>query len=627
MLRTEWKGLWTNAQTQTPAIQGLKTPKKRAGGSKQNPGMASRHLPAGTPAKGNAVSFRAQQKAEAADVALAAKLRKRLGKEKGEQISAKDARYLLNQLKRADSIGAKTTQLLLHLLEHATLEEPQTWRAIFKAIQGRDDILENSLTPPKLASSLHALAGKFSSYKKLGAEEVQKLLALGTLRGIPKIEVRRALESIRRLHPSTQAADKLFATELAKIPIAPPKPWTFMIYMASENNLESYAVGDLNAMEQTFAKIAEFANVIVVADGGVVSEEDESTGPAPEVNWSSKTRLLLIEPDDGPKDGAVISKEIPVPHDSPLGELMAKGKGELNMGSGKTLEATVDFVQAAAQSDNFFLNFWSHGLAWKGIGEDTGHYGGDMLRPHELASALGGLERPIDVVGFDACLMANSGMGFLLSELGVQHMVGSQELLDATGWGYDKVFNAFAEAFEKSGELTPQALSDTIVDAASATTISSMRLDSAPKLWGGLDKLGEALMAEGGRNNAQIQGIIEALPRYGTFGVDASEEDKARGDEELVDVILLCQQLESEFGGTSDIGKAAKALRELTEGATHFKNEPSESYPDIENRSFGLTTYLPKTAEAFDSQYIGKGAIWKTAAPTWIKLLKQKPKS
>lgn len=601
------------AEKDRPPAEGLSLPS----------GMAPRYLPARDADGANLVCFRVDAKAEAEDAALVQRLRKRLGKEKGDEISDADARYLVNALRRAPAIGARTVQLLLHLAQLATLERPERWQEIFDTLKKKCD-LDAHLPPEKIVTALHRIADNLSKYRKLDADAVAKLLALGTVRGVPTIPVRRALESVRRLHPMTVEASKTFASRLSELPFAEPKPWTFLFYVASENNLEPYAVEDINDMERAFGEIAKFANVVVLADGGVVSKEDEDLGPAPERNWSGKSRLLLISEDSGPGDEAIVSRSIPVPEDTDLGALLKKGKGELNLGKGETLKAVVDFVQEGIPSDHMFFSVWSHGLAWKGVAEDDQRGGKDLIRPHEMVAALSDLKQPIDVMGFDACLMANSGVGFLLSSLGVKYMIGSEELLDATGWGYANVFRGFAEAAGADGELSPERLAHTLVDVANGTTLSAVRLDDAEAIWSKLDGLGEALLAEGGRTNEKIQTLLEELPRYGSFGVDASEEEKALGDENVVDVIHLCNRLEETFGADSDIGKAAVALRETTADATHYKNQPSESYPGIEDRSYGLTTYLPRTGDEFAKNYLGRGAVWRDAAPKWIELLKQK---
>lgn len=590
----------------------------------ENQGMGPRYLlhPHGARDTGGKLPAAARAKLASEDVALAGRLRKRLSKKNGDDVSDENASYMVNALRRAPAIGENTVRLLFSMLEHAKLENPERWAEMFDAVRKKCPNLDEILPPERVVTVVHELADKLDRHKKLDDEAVMKLLALGTVRGIPNIRTRRALEAIRRVHPMTQSADKLMKTRLADIPIAPKKPWTIFIYMASENNLESYAVNDIEDMEKTFAKIAPFANVVVLADGGVVNDEDKSLGPQPANNWSSKSRLILIE--EAEKNGQVMSRTIPVPYDSPLGELMSKGKGELNLASPDTLTAAYDFVHKGIPSDKTFFSVWSHGLAWKGIAEDTGGGAKDMLRPHELLHAFGQAERVPDVMGFDACLMSNSGVTALLDELGVEYLVGSEELLDAEGWGYHRVFDAFADAHKAGGDkLTPEALAHSIVDKAHGTTLSAVRVGAASKIWGGLDKLGEALMAAGGRNNPEIQELVETLPRYGSYGVDASEEDQALGDEEVVDVIHMCKELQAKFPN-SDIATAAARLEEITDGATHHKNMPSPSYPGIEDYSYGLTTYLPRKSDAFATHYLGRGAVWKDQAPTWINFLKQK---
>lgn len=607
---------------------GAKSPKKLDTYAGKGPAASSRargpHLSAISKAGGVAL-FQAQQADAQADVELVNRLRKHLAKAPGEVLSGPQVAYLVKNLKAAPAVGEKTVQLLLHLLEHARAAEPSDWRKIFGALAKHADSLRALLDPERTVSVLHNLAGKLGSFGKIGIEDANKLLALGLVQAIPDLDVRRALEDVRRFYPITKSANELMGATLRATPVAPKRPWTFFIYMASENNLEPYGRKDVNDMERAIAQLAKLANVVVLTDGGMVSKEDPDVGPVPAEAWPSRTRLLLIEPDDGPADGAIVSREIPIPHDSALGQLFADGQGELNLGAGPTLKASLDFVMDGLPSDNFFLSVWSHGLAWKGAGEDTSTVkDGDLLRPAELQSALSNPKRPIDVMGFDACLMANSGVGLLLAELGVGYLIGSQELLDATGWGYKKVFEALAEAGAKAGMLSPQTLAHTLVDTASGTTLSAVRLADAGAIWDRIEDLGKALLAKGGRQNEALQEIIEGLPRYGTNGIDPESDSKEPidDDEGLVDVVHLCRTLTQHYGAGSAIGQAAAALEKQTQAATRFKNEPSEYYPGIEDRSHGLTLYLPKHASDFEPKYVSSVSPWKDRAPSWVKLIR-----
>lgn len=582
------------------------------------------HLSAPTKSGGVAL-FKAAEVSAQADIELATKLRKYLSKSTGDVLSDTQVAYLVKNLKAAPKVGEKTVQLLLHLLEHARAKDPGAWRKLFGALQKHAAPLRSILTVERTVTVLHNLAGKLGAHGKIGIEDANKLMALGLLQEIPDLDVRRALEDVRRFYPITKSASELMGITLRATPIAPPKPWTFFFYMASENNLEPYALKDVNDMERAISKIAKFANVVVLTDGGLVSKDDEDLGPVPAKAWPSRTRLLLIEPEEGPADEAIISREIPIPHDHPLGLRFQDGKGELNLGAGPTLKASLDFVMDGFPSDSFFMSVWSHGLAWKGAGEDTSTVkDGDLLRPDEIKAALSDLKRSIDVMGFDACLMANSGVGLLLSELGVGYMIGSEELLDATGWGYKTVFESLAKAEAKSGKLTPESLAHTLVDHASGTTLSAVRLADAGAIWDRIEDLGKTLMASGGRANPKLQALFEALPRYGTNGIDPESGSKEPVDEDegLVDVVHLCRELKAEFGENSAIGKAAATLEKQTLAATRHKNQPSEYYPGIEDRSHGLTLYLPKEASDFSPKYVGSISPWKDRAPSWVKLIR-----
>ena len=99
-------------------------------------------------------------------------------------------------------------------------------------------------------------------------------------------------------------------------------------------------------------------------------------------------------------------------------------------------ETLADFIQYCAKNypaDRYMLIFWDHGG-----GSVTG-YGYDQLYPNgsmsvdEIATALkaGGVK--FDVIGFDACLMANMETAIAVEPYG-DYLLASEETEPGTGW-------------------------------------------------------------------------------------------------------------------------------------------------------------------------------------------------
>ena len=80
----------------------------------------------------------------------------------------------------------------------------------------------------------------------------------------------------------------------------------------------------------------------------------------------------------------------------------------------------------------------------------------ELKRVLEQVKANAG--RPIDVLGFDACLMSMIEIGYELRDL-AGHVVGSEQTEPGNGWPYDRVLRALAGAPDMSpGQLSVAAV-------------------------------------------------------------------------------------------------------------------------------------------------------------------------
>lgn len=119
-----------------------------------------------------------------------------------------------------------------------------------------------------------------------------------------------------------------------------------------------------------------------------------------------------------------------------------------NMGEQETL---IDFLTWAVDtypSDRYILVLWNHGGGSTGVCfDETADY--DSLTIHEVNDALHNYSRQnpdfhLDIVGFDACLMATYEMAVHMSQY-ADYMVGSEELEPGIGWNYTGWLGDLAE--------------------------------------------------------------------------------------------------------------------------------------------------------------------------------------
>jgi hypothetical protein len=210
----------------------------------------------------------------------------------------------------------------------------------------------------------------------------------------------------------------------AKISDSPSDNWTIMIYLDGDNNLEQAAITDINELESIdFSSKA--INVIALVDRA--AGYDSSNG-----NWQN-TRLYEITHDSDP---SIISSN-----------LLASW-GEQNMGNGSTLVNFVNYTMSHYPANHTALVFWDHGGGIDGVCWDDAS-NSDYLSISEIASSIRrakglledkGFDADIDILGFDACLMASLEVVYEFKDL-AKYMVASEEYEPGNGWPYHLIMN------------------------------------------------------------------------------------------------------------------------------------------------------------------------------------------
>ncbi len=195
--------------------------------------------------------------------------------------------------------------------------------------------------------------------------------------------------------------------------------WTVMIYMAGDNDLEGFALGDLNEME--FSGSTPQVNLLAEIDRSDLY--DSSQG-----NWTG-TRRYYITPDAS--TARLNSTEV--------GDV-----GEINSGDPAALADFAIWGMTTYPAEHYALVIWDHGGSWLGVATDDSAENDDITLL-ELDEALQritsetGVEK-LDLIGFDACLMGGLEVYETLAPYS-RYSVGSAELIPGLGWDY---FGAFA---------------------------------------------------------------------------------------------------------------------------------------------------------------------------------------
>jgi hypothetical protein len=182
------------------------------------------------------------------------------------------------------------------------------------------------------------------------------------------------------------------------------KPWTFMVYLDADNSLDWYGPFNVNQMET----VGSTSNVAIIV------QMDRLGLPA-------KRYYITKDNDTGTINSPVI-----------------QDIGEVNMGNPTTLVNFIEWTMTNYPAERYALVMWDHGGGYEGVcWDDTS--GGDYLTMSELKSALNTVKTDtgavIDVIGFDACLMAQVEVAYQIRGL-VQVFVASEETIAGDGWPY-----------------------------------------------------------------------------------------------------------------------------------------------------------------------------------------------
>ena len=208
-------------------------------------------------------------------------------------------------------------------------------------------------------------------------------------------------------------ADFDFTTARATTPSG---SWNIMIYIAGDNDLESFGVGDVNEMESV--RLPDGVRISVMFDRS--PSYDSSNG-----NWSGTRQGMIVY------DGAnTTMTSLPI----------ATNVAEVNTGLSSSLTNFINWSDTTVNADNNMLVIWNHGGGLQGVAWDYSSRS-DFLTFNEIKNAIGASSVDhFEVIGFDACLMA---MAELVYDLGgyADYVIASQELEPGDGWDYAGFIN------------------------------------------------------------------------------------------------------------------------------------------------------------------------------------------
>lgn len=383
------------------------------------------------------------------------------------------------------------------------------------------------------------------------------------------------------------------------------KPWTVLVYLAGDNDLDKAGEADLKEMKKVGS--TEDVNVAVQFDSaghnhetsrffitrGSTLDKDlienlgkKNTGD-PKVlkdfilwgfkNYPAEKNLLVVwNHGNGWSDEDVydVARRDVCLGISRRGMPVASGKKVISFGHLKS--ASRNFRRA------LFRTSLQTALGVKGIAYDDNAE--DFLDNIELKNVMAvakeSLGRKIDILGMDACLMSMAEVGYQLRD-SVKLTVGSEEIEPEDGWPYDKILGALAA----QPSMGPEELARIIVDKYVASyksddgvTQSACNLDESENLAEAVDRLAAALIKK--LTQPQVTAAVYQSRRE----VQVYDEDKT----DYVDLFDFCELLKKKC----DVPEIKAGCGNVMKAVDRFVVRSAFKGPDMKN-SHGLSIYFP----------------------------------
>ncbi|MEI7643270.1 MAG: clostripain-related cysteine peptidase [Chloroflexales bacterium] len=348
--------------------------------------------------------------------------------------------------------------------------------------------------------------------------------------------------------------------------------WTVMVYLDGDNNLEADALTDFAEMAQVGS--SDKIKIVVQLDRVKSRESWDDTSAG---DWDGTKRFLVGK-------GA-----------RPTAENALQDLGEQNMGDPTVLANFVEWGVTSYPAQHYALIIWDHGGSWLGLASDE--TSDDQLNLPELSAALETARQKtgfgtLDLIGFDACLMAQLDVLMAVEPYG-QVAVASAELEPSEGWAWDKWLAALAKDPSQDALTIAPVIVTTYMDSykfadANDVTLSAFDLRKLTPLTQQVDRLAKAMLSDLGKS---YNAIGQARSYVDVYAPAYSEEFNS------VDLGQFAGLL-SEQGAQGEVAAAAADLGRALDQA-RIANGAGSYHKNVS----GMSIYFPQQAELYVDAY------------------------
>ena len=348
--------------------------------------------------------------------------------------------------------------------------------------------------------------------------------------------------------------------------VKPHKKWLFMNYIAADCNLTDFQLANIDQQE----KVGSDENTHVVAYVDVGNQKNVMG------DWHDCRTYYVTKDDQEGKLNSEVIQEF----------------GKTDMSDYKTLTKFVVDAMGKFPADHVCLVLNDHGGGFTGAMSDDGAGKGSMSVP-DMKKALAEAEaitgKKIDVLGFDACLMAETEVAYELKDH-ANIFMASEETENGPGWAYESMLNGanMSKVIERVQEsstgrinVDPEAFAKIVIDINNEhiDDIPTFSITDMSKMEGfkdSLNGLAETIMKSDDKDT-----VKQAIRNAENYGQGWAPYGDIRDVGNLADNIIASSKDKS-------LVEAAKNVKaSLTEAVMY--NSVGNQHP----KSQGLSIYAP----------------------------------
>lgn len=300
---------------------------------------------------------------------------------------------------------------------------------------------------------------------------------------------------------------------------------------------------------------------------------------------------------------------------------------QVDMGSRRTLDEFLAWALATAPAEHYMVIVWGHGTgpafqnvnltldgvrsrcsesdssrSVKAVSSDQQF--GSILYNRDVENALRvfstKIHRKIDILGFDACLMATIETAYALKDV-AELMIASEELVPDCSWDYSY---ALRTLIEKRGRLDPDRFGRLFIDGYAAKyrenpsmyvqdpTLSILKLKYTHRVAQTLSDLAQDL--EAALKGASKDSIIASRNISHYYGGSS-------GSHNLIDVVGFLTALQSKQDVPQSVVRRARELESTISAVVYqYAHDPKTSR--------GISIYFPQNGDRYRNDTLDREA-------------------